>query len=197
MRNTLIRFFLITTAILTISFSAEAAETFTIDNQHSYVLWHIKHLGFSTQTGKWYVKNGVVILDKNEPQNSKVDATIDVANMITGIPELDKHLKGEQFFDVARYPTATFKSDKIDILSDSTAKVHGILTVHGISKPVILTVKLNSVGKNPLNDRMTVGFSATTAIKRSDFGIKTLLPVLGDDVTIDIGAEAYKPTTRP
>lgn len=176
-----------------LSMPLHAAEKLTIDDQHTYVLWRIKHLGFSTQAGKWYAK-GFVILDKEKPENSKVDVTIDVAKVVTGIPELDKHLQGKLFFDVQQYPTATFVSDKVDVTSDTTALVHGKLTLRGISKPVTLNVRMNKVGKNPLNDRMTVGFTATTGLKRSDFGMKTLLPDLDDEVMIEIGAEAYQPT---
>jgi polyisoprenoid-binding protein YceI len=169
-----------------------AAETLTIDPQHSYVLWFISHLGFSTQTGKWYV-NGTLLLDKDKPQNSKVNATINIADIHTGIPELDKHLKSPLFFDVAKFPTATFVSDKVDLTSKTTAQVHGTLTLHGISKPVTLDVKFNKAGKNPIQDRMTVGFSGNTTIKRSDFGISTLLPDLSDEVKIHIEVEAYLP----
>lgn len=195
MINVLSRYLLGLVAALLVSFPLQAAEKLILDNEHSYVLWRIKHLGFSTQAGKWYVK-GFVLLDKDQPQNSKVEATIDVANFITGIPELDKHLQGKLFFDVEHYPVATFVSDKVEVTGENTAKVHGLLTVHGITKPVTLSVTLNKVGRNPINDRMTVGFSATTELKRSDFGIKTLLPDLGDEVMIEIGAEAYQPETQ-
>lgn len=171
-----------------------APEKLVIDDQHSYVLWRIQHLGFSTQSGKWYVK-GFVMLDKNNPQNSKVEATVDVAKFVTGIPELDKHLGDKLFFDVKKYPTAQFVSDKVELTGKNTAKVTGMLTVRGISKPVTLDVTMNKAGKNPVTDRMTVGFTATTTLKRSDFGLKAFLPDLGDDVTIEIGAEAYQPTT--
>lgn len=192
MKRNLTHFVWSVIVLLSVSLSLHAAETLTLDDQHSYVLWRIKHLGFSTQSGKWYVK-GTVTLDKEHPQNSKVDATIDVANMITGIPELDKHLKGKLFFDTEKFPVATFVSDKVDVLNDTAANVHGVLTIRGVSKPVMLRVTLNKVGKNPITDRMTVGFSATTELKRSDFGIKTLLPDVGDEVSIEIGAEAYQP----
>jgi polyisoprenoid-binding protein YceI len=178
--------------MLSTSLPLQAAEKLTLDDQHSYVLWRIKHLGFSTQSGKWYV-TGFVILDKDKPQNSKVEATINIANLVTGIPELDKHLKSPLFFDVAKFPTATFISDKVDVTGKNSAKVDGMLTLHGVSKPVTLMVKLNKVGKNPISDRMTAGFSATTTLKRSDFGMKTLLPDLDDEVSIEIGAEAYQP----
>lgn len=170
--------------------SVQAAETLIIDNQHSYVLWQIEHLGFSTQAGKWYV-NGTLILDKDKPENSKVDATIKIADIVTGLPELDKHLMGALFFDVAKFPTAHFVSNKVEVTGKDTAKIEGILTLHGVSKPVTLDVKLNKVGQNPIYDRMTAGFTGTTVIKRSDFGINGFLPQVGDDVKLDIAVEAY------
>lgn len=168
-----------------------APETFTLDPEHTYVLWNIKHLGFSTQAGKWYA-SGTLVLDKEHPADSKVNVTIDLTKMITGLPELDKHLKGKQFFDVAKFPKATFVSDKVNVTGKDTAKVEGTLTLHGVSKPVTLDVKLNQEGPNPITTKMTVGFSATAAIKRSDFGMTTLIPALGDDVELDIEAEAYQ-----
>lgn len=168
-----------------------AKETFTLDPDHTYLIWHINHLGFSTQTGKWYA-TGTLQLDKDHPENSKVNATIKVANMITGIPELDKHLKGDLFFDVKKYPTATFASDKVEMTGSNTAKVYGTLTLHGVSKPVVLDVTLNKEGVNPITNKMSAGFSATTTIKRSDFNMNALLPALGDDVQINIEAEGYK-----
>jgi polyisoprenoid-binding protein YceI len=185
---------LITTFLLHIFFmpTSFAAETFTLDPNHTYVLWHIKHFGFSTQVGKWYA-SGTLILDKDKPANSKVNAVIKVADIATGLPELDAHLKGKLFFDTAQYPTATFVSDKVDLVGDKAAKVHGLLTLHGVTKPVILNVTLNQSGVSPITDNPTVGFTATAAIKRSDFGINTLQPGLGDDVTLDIDAEAYQP----
>lgn len=177
--------------LLPISFPAFCAEKLILDDQHSYVLWQVKHLGFSTQSGKWYVK-GTLVLDKEKPENSKVEATVKIADMITGIPELDKHLKAKLFFDVQRFPTATFVSNKVEVLSDNSAKVYGTLTLHGVTKPVILDVTLNKVGKNPINEKMTAGFSATTTLKRSDFGINAFIPKVGDEVKITIEAEAYK-----
>ncbi|HAZ7572532.1 YceI family protein [Legionella sp. PATHC032] len=165
-------------------------QTLTLDNQHTYVLWKVKHLGFSTQAGKWYA-NGQLVLDKDKPQQSKVNVTIKIDDIVTGIPELDKHLKGKLFFDTKQFPTATFVSDKVEITGKNKAKVYGMLTLHGVTKPVILDVVFNKAGINLLNDRETVGFSATTSLKRSDYGIKALIPEVGDDVEIEIEAEAY------
>jgi polyisoprenoid-binding protein YceI len=173
------------------------AEKYILDNKHSYVLWHINHLGFSEQTGKWYI-NGFITLDPKEPQKAQVTANIDIAKIITGIPELDKHLMGQLFFDVAQFPTATFVSDTVQLKGRNTAKVQGQLSLHGVTKPITLFVKLNHMGRNPLNEKMGLGFSAKTQLKRSDFGMRTLIPNVGDEVDIDIGAEAYaNPTPGP
>ncbi|HHD4621211.1 TPA: YceI family protein [Legionella pneumophila] len=165
-------------------------QTLTLDNQHTYVLWKSKHLGFSTQAGKWYA-SGQLVLDKDNPQQSKVNVTIKVDDIVTGIPELDKHLKGKLFFDTKQFPTATFVSNRVEVMGKNKAKVYGMLTLHGVTKPIILNVILNKAGINLLNDRETAGFSATTSLKRSDYGIKALIPEVGDDVEIEIEAEAY------
>lgn len=171
--------------------SSFAAEKFNIDNQHSYVLWKIDHLGFSKQVGKWYV-NGFVILDKEHPDLSKVQATITISELVTGIPELDKHLKGKEFFDADRFPKATFESTIVDVINDNSAKVTGNLSLRGVTKPITLRVTLNKVGKHPINHQMGAGFTATTTLKRSDFGMNAYLPILGDEVVIEIGTEAYQ-----
>lgn len=168
-----------------------APEAFTLDSSHTYVLWNIKHMGFSTQSGKWYV-TGQLVLDKDHPEQSKVNVSIDLANMVTGLPELDKHLKSQTFFDVEHYPKATFVSNKVEVNGKNTANVNGILTLHGVSKPVVLHVTLNKAGMNPITNKMTVGFSATAEVKRSDFGMTAYLPGLSDEVEINIGAEAYQ-----
>jgi polyisoprenoid-binding protein YceI len=119
-----------------------------------------------------------------------VDVTIHAANVVTGIPELDEHLRSKAFFDTEKYPLATFKSDKVTMTGKETAKVKGILTVHGVAKSVTLDVKLNKIGVNPIINKKTVGFTASTKLKRSDFNMNTLVPDLGDDIKIDIEAEA-------
>lgn len=165
--------------------------TYTLDPNHSYVLWHINHFNFSNPSGKWLAE-GNVIIDKDHPKDSKVTATIRVENMITGLSALDKHLKSELFFNTNKYPTATFVSDKVTLTGKNSAKVHGTLTLRGVSQPVTLNVKLNSIGISPINNKETVGFSASTTLKRSDFGMTALLPGLGDSVKLEIEAEAYK-----
>jgi polyisoprenoid-binding protein YceI len=174
---------------LACSMSAFAdAETFQLDPGHTYVLWRISHFGFSYPAGKW-MANGTLVLDEKKPQDSKVNVIIKIGEIDTGNPKLTEHLLSKAFFDVAQFPDATFVSDHVTLTGKDTAKVTGILTLHGVSKPVTLNVKLNKIGTNPITDKKAVGFSATTTIKRSDFGMETLLPALGDEVKINIEAE--------
>ena len=102
---------------------------------------------------------------------------------MTGLPKLNEHLLGDSFFDVAKFPTATFVSTKVDVTSKTTAKVTGDLTLHGVTKPVVLDVTLNKIGEN-MKKQKTAGFSATATIKRSDFGMTAYLPALGDEVKL-------------
>jgi polyisoprenoid-binding protein YceI len=168
-----------------------AAQTYILDPMHTYVLWHINHFGFSQPSGKW-MANGTLYFDDLKVENSKVEVTINVADIVTGIPELDKHLKSKLFFDVADFPIAKFVSDKVVSSDPANMKVHGTLTVHGISKEIELKTRLNKKGKSPISDKETVGFSGEVQLRRSDFGINTLLPGLSDEVNIEIEVEAYK-----
>lgn len=170
-----------------------AADTYKLDPEHTFAQWHISHFGFSHPSGKWYAK-GTLMLDEKKPQNSKVDVTIQTADIDTGLPELDKHLKGKLFFDVLKYPQATFVSDKVTVTGKKTAKVQGVLTLHGVSKPVTLDVTLNQLGMSPITNKKTAGFTAMTSLKRSDFGINSYLPGLGDEVKINIEVEATQNT---
>jgi polyisoprenoid-binding protein YceI len=189
--NYLVRWISLFIALFTLSSVAQAApETLLLDNKHTYVLWSIKHLGFSTQVGKFYA-NGQLIIDKDHPDQSKVNVEINVADVATGLPQLDEHLRGQLFFDVKQFPKATFVSDKVQMVGKNKANVTGVLTLHGVSKPVVLNVTFNKSGINPITNMMTAGFSATATIKRSDFGINALLPALDDDVHLNIEAEAY------
>jgi polyisoprenoid-binding protein YceI len=131
------------------------------------------------------------VLELENPAASKVNITIPVAAIDSGVPKLDEHLKSKDFFDVEAFPTASFVSTKVEVTGENTAIVHGNLTLHGVTKPVDLDVKLNKLGENMMN-KETAGFSATAMIKRSDFGIVMYLPALSDDVRLDIEVEANK-----
>jgi polyisoprenoid-binding protein YceI len=180
---------LATGAVLLVTSAAQAEpQTYQLDPNHTSVLWHVNHFGFSSPSGKWQA-DGTLVLDDKHPQASKVNVNIKVDTINTGIPKLDEHLKSKAFFDVAQFPTATFVSDKVKLTGKDTAKVTGQLTVHGVTKPVTLSVKLNKMGINPITEKEAVGFTAATTISRADFEMNTLEPGLGDTVRIDIEAE--------
>lgn len=189
MKRILTQFIIIITLCLIFSLSTQASDTYTLDPNHTYVQWHINHFGFSNPSGKWMAQ-GKLSLDDKDPQKSTVNVTINIASLETGIPELDKHLKSALFFDAKQYPTATFVSNKVVLTGKNTARVSGILTLHGVSKEVTLDVTLNKIGINPITNKQTVGFSATTELMRSDYGITILLPGISDDVKVNIEAEA-------
>lgn len=168
--------------------AAAETETFQLDPGHTYVLWRISHFGFSYPSGKWMV-NGTLVLDEQNPQDSKVNAIIKIAEIDTGNPKLDEHLLSKAFFDAAQYPTATFVSNKVTLTGKNTAKVTGILTLHGVAKPITLDVTLNKIGVNPITEKKAIGFSAKTMLHRSDFNMDTLSPALGNEVKINIEAE--------
>jgi polyisoprenoid-binding protein YceI len=191
-RNTLLA---ATALVIGFSLPAQAAETYTLDPMHTQVVWSINHFGFSNPSGKFAMIEGTLVLDEAKPENSKVDATIQIRNLVTGLDKLNEHLWGDKFFDAAKFPTATFKSTKVEVTGKDTAKVTGDLTVRDITKSVTLEVKLNRLGESMMKKK-TAGFSAVVNLKRSDFGMTTYVakpgegPLLGDDVAISVETEA-------
>lgn len=175
----------------TTSTNEPTTETYLLDPNHTYVLWRVSHFGFSTPSGKWHVTGNLTINEK-KPEEGKLEVNVDMAGLETGLSKFDQHLKSEEFLNIEKYPTAKFVSDKITVTGKDTAKVQGMLTLHGVTKPIVLDVKLNKVGINPVNNKKTAGFSATAAFNRSDFDIKAFLPGVGDRVELIIEAEATK-----
>lgn len=193
MKHTLAKTLMVSALSLSFAFPALAApETYTIDPNHTNVIWFANHFGFSNPSGKFAAVSGTLTLDEANPANSKVSVSIATATLMTGIAKFDEHLKSADFFDVAQYPAANFVSNQVEITGSDTAKVHGTLTLRGVAKPVVLDVKLNKIGEFPMNHKKTAGFSASTILKRSDFGMSYGLPGVADDVKVIIESEANK-----
>ncbi|MGZ3305240.1 MAG: YceI family protein [Asticcacaulis sp.] len=170
---------------------AFAADTYKLEPGHTSVTFQYTHFGYSHPTGKFMNAVGSVTLDDKTPANSSVEVSFDIAGVNTGVPALDTHLKSPDFFDAAKYPTATFKSTKVEVTGADTAKVTGDLTIHGVTKPVTLDVKLNKEAVNPMMQKKGAGFTATGSINRSDFGIGKYVPAVSDKIDLYIEAEAY------
>lgn len=165
--------------------------TYEIDPSHTSVQFGISHLGFSSYQGRFNTTAGTLTFDAKAPEKSTLNVTIDAASIDTNHTELEGKLKGADWFDTAKFPTATFISTKIEKLSDATGTVTGDFTLHGVTKPVTLSVTFNGAGNNPFANVPQLGFSAKGTIKRSDFGISQYLPAVGDEVSIAIEAELH------
>ena len=176
---------------------AFAADTYKLDPGHTSVVFEYTHMGFSHPTGKFMDAVGTVTLDDANPANSSVEVSFDISGINTGVPKLDEHLKSPDFFDAAKYPTATFKSTKVEVLPSADpsakptqAKVTGDLTIHGVTRPVTLNVTLNAEAPHPMMKVKAAGFTATTTIMRSDFGMDKYVPMVSDQIDLSIEAEA-------
>lgn len=174
------------------------ASTWEIDPMHTGAQFAVKHLVISTVRGKLGKVSGVVNLDDTDLTKSSVQATIDATGIDTGEAKRDEHLRSAEFLDVAKYPTITFKSKKVEKVSDEKYKVTGDLTIRGVTKEVVLDV---AGSPNPLKDpfgNTKLGGVAKTLINRKDFGVSWSQSldggglVVGDDVDVTVDVELIK-----
>jgi polyisoprenoid-binding protein YceI len=193
------------TAGLAAAFSlpaAAATSTWQIDPAHSAAQFAVKHLAISTVRGAFTSVKGTVQFDDKDITKSSVDVTIDVNSVDTRQPDRDKDLRSDHFFDAEHFPTITFKSKRVEQLSPGRLKITGDLTIHGITKEVVLEVDGPTAPvKDPWgNQRMAI--NATTKINRQDFGVKWNATmdnggvVVGDEVSITIDAEMIPMTAK-
>lgn len=183
-------------SLMAASLAIESAPvTYTIDADHSKPVFEIGHMGMSTYHGRFDTISGSVTLDAAAKKGS-ADVTIDAASVSTGVAKLDTHLKSADFFDVATYPTITFKSTSFKFKGDKVVSITGDLNMHGVSKPVTLTVDHFFCREHPLYKVPACGADAHAVIKRLDWGgIGQKLPtdIIAADVTLRIQIEARAP----
>jgi len=172
--------------------AAVQAGTFKLDTAHSKITWSLNHFGFSTYYGQFSHVEGTMKLDPKDLGATSLDVTVDPASIGTFNPALDNHLKSKDFLDVGQFATATFHATKVTRTGDRTADIAGDLTLHGVTKPVVVQARFNMGGRNPADPTYRLGFAGTAKLTRSDFGIIFLLPSLGDEVTLTIEAEFRK-----
>ena len=178
-------------ALATLSASAFAADSYTIDPAHTYPHFAISHLGFSTMHGRFNSTSGKIAMDR-KGTGSSVEVTIATASIDTGFQKRDDHLRSADFLNAAEFPEITYKSTKIVFSGESAATVEGNLTMAGVTKPVTLNVGHIKCAVNPQSKKDVCGFDATAKIKRSDFGVKYALPNVGDDMALTFEVEAVK-----
>ena len=173
----------------TTSPAAVQGGTYKLDPAHGKITWSITHFGFSTYIGQFAGVNATLKVDPKAPAAAAVDVTIDTNSLGTLNAALDTHLKSKDFLDVATFPTATFKSTKVTLTGEKTADIAGDLTLHGVTKPVVLHATFMQGGTNPIDKKYELGFSGSAEIVRSEFGIKAYVPNISDKVTLTLEAE--------
>ncbi|NUB05444.1 YceI family protein [Azospirillum sp. Vi22] len=180
-------------ALVALPLTAQAAPVaYKLDPAHTAVVFIVDHLGFAKAMGRFNTFAGELSFDKDAADKSSLSVTIDTTSVDTNHAKRDEHLKSPDFFNAKEFPKMTFKSTKIETTGDKTGKLHGDLTLLGVTKPVVLDVTFNKDGVSPASKQETVGFSARGTIKRSDFGMKYGVPNIGDDIQIIIESEAVK-----
>lgn len=173
--------------------SATAADLYRLDPDHTQTIFTIDHLGYSHITGTFHDIKGTLTLDEKKPETSSVEVTICTGSVDTGSAPRDEDLRSADYFDVAKFPAMMFRSTAVRKRGARTADVTGDLTLLGVTKPVVLKVTFNRMAPDFLRGNSVVaGFTASTRIKRSDFGMKAFLPLIGDQVDIAINAEGIR-----
>lgn len=162
--------------------------TYAVEPQHTRVLFSVSHLGFTTYYGEFTGASGTLRLDPANPATSQLEVTVPTANVSTTNAKLDGELKGADWLDASRFPTITFRSTRVTPTGPRAAEVAGDLTLHGVTRPVVLQARFNGAGVNPLDKAYTTGFEVSGRVRRSEFGVKTYVPLVGDEVDLTISA---------
>ena len=172
------------------SVTLAAPVDYKIDPTHTATVFNWNHFGFSTPSANFTDIQGVIKVDNAKPANSSVEVTIPLSSLNTNVPALDKEFQEEAWFNAAKYPNITFKSTKVETKDKKHFKITGDLTVKGVTKPVVLDAVLNKQGEHPMLKVPAIGFNATTSFNRSDFGIGSYVPMVGDKITVNITTDA-------
>ena len=176
---------------ITASAQAAGPVAYRIDPTHAQARITWNHMGLSRPGATFETLEGVIRIDAANPANSSVSVTIPVSGADTGVPALDAMFQGADFFDAERHPNITFVSREVRFTGlGNRFEVDGDLTVRGVTRPVTLDAVLNGSGPNPMTGAPSVGFSASTTLKRSDFGLGVALPMVGDEIDVQITVEA-------
>jgi polyisoprenoid-binding protein YceI len=184
----------VTASILSLALASSAfaaPATYTQEPNHTFVRFSYNHMGFSTQESRFNAVKATVTYDP-AAKTASVDVTIDTKSVDTGSDLFNGHIQGPDYLDTAQYPSASFKSTSVKFDGDKPVSIEGNLTVKGVTKPVTLKVTSFKHGPNMMK-KDAIGADATATIKRSDFNMAKAVPLVGDDVTLEIVIEAMVP----
>lgn len=162
--------------------------SYSVEPAHTRVLFSVSHMGFTNYYGEFPNASGSLELKPKAIGGSTLEIHIPTASVSTGNAKLNGELASAQWLDAEQFPEIVFKAEKITSTGKNTANVEGALTLHGVTKPVTLAAKFHGAGVNVLDKKYTVGFDVSGKIRRSDFGVKTYLPLIGDELDLTIAA---------
>jgi polyisoprenoid-binding protein YceI len=185
---------IVSTAAIFLLVTASFAQEWNMDKAHSQIMFGIAHMGINTISGNFGTVDAKFTATKDDFSDAVIELTADVNSINTGNEQRNNHLKSDAFFDVAKYGTLTFKSTSFKKMDDKNYQLTGDLTLHGVTKSVVLNATFNGTITNPQSKKTVAGFKVTGSIKRTDFGIATNFPptMLGDDVMIVANTEFVK-----
>ncbi len=185
--------FIIISILLTSSPSLLLAEEYRIDTEgaHASINFKIKHLGYSWLTGRFNTFKGAFVYDEKNPKMSKIELSVNTASIDSNHAERDKHLRGKKFLNVNKFPIAKFSSTNYTPTGNNTAKLEGKLTLHGVTRPVIMNVTQLGAGKDPWGG-FRRGFETRLSIRLHDYGIKHNLGAVSEVLELTIYIEGIK-----
>jgi polyisoprenoid-binding protein YceI len=181
---------LISLLIATSAATARAADNFKIDPVHATVIYRVQHLGVSNAYGRFNEPTGMVVLDKDDASRSSFTFEVQVNKIDTANPKRDQDLKGPDFFNVSQFPTVTFKSTAVKSSGDNKFEVTGDLNLHGATKSITLNIDKTGEADTRMGHR--TGWQTEVDLKRTDYGMKAMQGMIGDDVHLIISFEAIK-----
>lgn len=168
------------------------AGQYTIDKNHATVLFKIDHMGFSKFIGRFNDFDATLDFDADNIANSRLEAVVNMASVDVNNQNFEETLRGAGWFNTRAYPQAFFKTTSVKNISDGSADFEGDLTFLGVTRPITISVYFNGGATNFLTYKYTIGFSATSTFKRSEFGLDRYIPTVGDEIELEVHAEFQK-----
>jgi polyisoprenoid-binding protein YceI len=192
--NTTMKKMYVFAVALSVAGAVSAQSTWTVDKTHAKLGFSITHLLISEVEGSFKKFDGTVLASKEDFTDAVITLTADVNSINTDDEQRDEHLKGEDFFEVSKFNTLSFKSTSFKKVEGKKYKLEGNLTMHGVTKPVVLDVIYNGSTVHPYSKKTVAGFKVTGAVKRSDFTVGGKYPsaVLGEEVVLNANLEIIK-----
>lgn len=199
MNTSTLRVFMALAGLVSTHPALAAPENFVIDAAHTYATFEVSHLGISTQRGRLGNASGTAMLDTIQGKG-EMTISLDARSLSTGNEFMEKFLRGSSWFAVEEHPSITFTSNNISFVAQKPARIDGALSLRGTTRPISLTVTHYACTRLPFGIRLTCGMDAQAVIKRSDFGMDSLLSFVADDIKLLIQAEAVRqepPSIQP